>query len=99
MKSSYKNVLIIYIRYVTVEDVSYFCKTFILLNDKINGFIEKSNRNKYLALVPTDQSKGTLKQYKEMWNKVRDPDRSITNNSDDYYKKYMSNLIRMIIYL
>ena len=99
MKSSYKNVLIIYIRYVTVEDVSYFCKAFILLNDKINGFIEKSNRNKYFALVPTDQSKSTLKQYEEMWNKVRGPNRSITNNSDDYYKKYMSNLIRMIIYL
>ena len=40
-------------------------------------------------LVPTDESKDTLKKYKEMWSKVRDLIRSITNNSEDYDEKYM----------
>ena len=40
-------------------------------------------------LVPTDESKDTLKKCKEMWSKVRDLIRSITNNSEDYDEKYM----------
>ena len=31
--------------------------------DKINEYIEVSNRNKYLTLVLTDESKDTLKEY------------------------------------
>ena len=42
-----------------------------------------------MILVPTDESKDTLKKYKEMWSKVRDLIRSITNNSEDYDEKYM----------
>ena len=38
-------------------------------------------------LVPTDESKDTLKKYKEMWSKVRDLIRSTTNNSEDYDEK------------
>ena len=30
--------------------------------NKINGFSEESNKNKYLTLVPTDESKDTLKK-------------------------------------
>ena len=34
--------------------------------DKINEYIEVSNRNKYLTLVLTDESKDTLKEYEEL---------------------------------
>ena len=40
-------------------------------------------------LVPTDESKDTLKKYEELWDKIRDLIRSINNNSDNY-EKYMS---------
>ena len=50
---------------------------------------EESNWNKYLTLVPTDESKGTVKKYKELWNKTRDLIRWITNNLSDYNEKYM----------
>ena len=40
-------------------------------------------------LVPTDESKDILQKYDELWTKVKDLIRSITNNSDDYDKKYM----------
>ena len=44
---------------------------------------------KYLALVPTNESKEMIKKYEEMWSKMRDLIRSITKNSDGYDKKYM----------
>ena len=35
-----------------------------LVLDKINGYIEESNGNNYLTLVPTDEIKDTLKNIK-----------------------------------
>ena len=67
-----------------------------LIIDKINEYTEK--RNGKMTLFPTDKSKGRLKKYKELWNKIRDFIRSINNNSGNYDKK-KSNLIRMMIYL
>ena len=57
-----------------------------------NGYIEESNGNKYLTLVPTYQRIDTLKKYENLWNKIRDLIRPITNNSDNYDEKYNSNL-------
>ena len=37
----------------------------------MNGSIEEKNGNKYLALVPIDESKGTLKKHEELWNKIK----------------------------
>ena len=53
-----------------------------LIIDKINGYIEESHRNRY-------ESKDILKQYEELWNKIRDLIRSIIKNSDNYDEKYM----------
>ena len=49
----------------------------------------ESIRNEYLTLVPVNESKDTLKEYEELWNKIRELIRSITKNSDNYDKKYM----------
>ena len=43
----------------------------------MNWYIEESNGDKYLMLVPTDESKGKLKKYYELWSKIKDV------NSDD----------------
>ena len=59
-----------------------------LINDKINGLIEESNGNKYLTLVSPDESKDTIKKYEELWNKIRDLIRSMTNNSENFEEKY-----------
>ena len=40
-------------------------------------------------LVPTNQSKDTLKAYEQLWTKIRYLTRSTTNYSDNYVKKYM----------
>ena len=80
-EKSYKNILICYIGYVTAKDLIYAkinsVNPLYLIIDKINGYIGKSNGNKYFTLIPTDESKHTLKKYEELWNKIRDLIRSI----------------------
>ena len=46
------------------------------------------NGNKYLTLVPTDESKEKMKKYDELWIKIRDLIRLITKKLD-YYEKYV----------
>ena len=78
---------------MTIEDLSYVKISSVNLVyriiDEIDGYIEESNRNNYLTLVPTYESKDTLKNYEEMWIKMRNLTRSIINNSDNYDGKYM----------
>ena len=49
----------------------------------MNGKIEKINWNKYLTLVPTNESNEKIKKY-ELWIKIKDLIRSATKNSDDW---------------
>ena len=55
----------------------------------MSGYFEEINKNKYLTLVPSNESKRIIKQHEELGNKIRDLVRSITKNSDDYDVKYM----------
>ena len=50
----------------------------------MNGYFEEVNRNRYLTLVPINESKEKIKKYKELWSKIRDLIRSITKNPDHY---------------
>ena len=40
-------------------------------------------------VVPNNESKQIIKEYEELWSKIRDLIRSVTKKSDDYDKKYM----------
>ena len=60
-----------------------------LIIDKVYRYIEENNENKYLTLVSTDKSKGTLKKYTELWDKIKDLIRSITKTPGNYSEKYM----------
>ena len=55
----------------------------------MNGYFEEINGNKYLTLVPTNESGENVKKYEELWNKIIHLIRSITENSDDYDGQYM----------
>ena len=78
---------------MTVKNLSYAkvnsVNSLYLISDKINGYIKEGNENKYLKLVPIDESKVTKKKYEELWSKIRPLIRPITNNSDVYDEKYM----------
>ena len=52
--------------------------------NKLNGYVEQINGNKYLTLVPVDESKNILKNYEELWSKVKDLIRSKIDNSDNH---------------
>ena len=38
----------------------------------MNGYFKEINKNKYLILVPTDESKEIMKKYEELYSKIRD---------------------------
>ena len=37
----------------------------------MNGHFKEINKNKYLALFPTDESKEIIETYEELWSKIR----------------------------
>ena len=56
--------------------------------------IEENIGNKYLILVPTDDSKDKVKKCEEIWCKIKKHlIRSTNNNSGDYEEKYMKILL------
>ena len=40
--------------------------------NKVNEYFEQINENKYLTLVPINESIGKIKIYEELWNKSGD---------------------------
>ena len=57
----YKNILIYYIGYLTIKDSKYLkinsVNPLYLIFNKVNGYFEEINKDKYLMLVPTNESK------------------------------------------
>ena len=82
MKCHGKNILIYYIAYMTVKNLSYIkinsVNRLYPIISKVNRHIEESNRKRYLTLVLTDKSKGILEEYEELWNQITDLIRSKT---------------------
>ena len=73
------------LRYAKINSVN---PLYFIIN-KIIGNFEEIKGNKYLVLVPTNESKNTLKKYGELWNKIKQNDiTSITINLNDYNEKY-----------
>ena len=57
--------------------------------NKMNGYFEEINGNKYLMLFSTNESKDRVKTYEELWIKIRDLIRTVTKKPDDYHTKYI----------
>ena len=45
----------------------------------MNGYFKEINKNKYLTLFPTNESK-EIKKDEELWSKIKDLIRQITKN-------------------
>ena len=80
----FKNIVIYYIGHVTIKEYvkSYSVNPLNLIFRYINGYFEEANGNKYLILIPINESKQKIEKYEELWIKIRDLIRSITKNSD-----------------
>ena len=51
--------------------------------------LKKVYGSKYLTLAPTNESREKIKQYEELWSKIRDLIMLITKNWDDFHGKYI----------
>ena len=89
----YKNILVYYIAYVTVKGSIYVkinsINPLYIISNRINGYFEEIKENKYLTLVSTNESKEKIKKYEELWIKVNNLIKTITEKPDDYDEKYM----------
>ena len=72
-EKSYKNILIYCIGYVTIKkDLKILSvNPLYLIFSNVNGYFEEINKNNYLTLVPTNESKGKIKKYEELWIKIK----------------------------
>ena len=77
--------MINYSKYVKINSVN----PLYLIFGKVNGYFEEIDMNKYLTLVPTNESKEIIKQFEELRIKIRDLIISIIKNWDYYDEKYM----------
>ena len=63
-KKSFENIIIYYIGFVTIKNLSYIninsINLLYLIINKVDGYIEEGNGSKYLTLVSTDKNKDTL---------------------------------------
>ena len=91
--NSCKNICIYYIGYVTIEKglKIYSAKTLYLIFGETNGYFEVINENRYLTLVPTNESKEKIKKYEKICIKIKDLIRSRTKNVDNYDEKFDSH--------
>ena len=55
----------------------------------MNGYSKEIDVNKRSSLVSTNESNEKIKEYEELWSKIRDLIKSVTKNSDNYDEKYM----------
>ena len=62
----YKNIVMYYTGYVTIKDSKYVkiysVNTLYLIFNKVNVYFEEINGNKYLTLVPTNESIDKIKK-------------------------------------
>ena len=74
-KTSYKNIDIYYIGYITMKNLEYVnihsANPLYLIFDKVDGYIEESNGNKYLIFASASKNKDVLTKYTEIWDKTK----------------------------
>ena len=51
--------------------------------NEMNGYFDEINENKYLILVPANESKEKIKKYEELCIIIRDLIRSVIRKPDD----------------
>ena len=61
-----------------------------LMINRIDGFIEEENGDKYLNIASTDRNREVLRKYSEVWNGIKDCIEKINNSElGEYDKDYM----------
>ena len=78
---------------MTIKDSKYpkinSVNPLYLIFTNMNVYFEEINKNKYSTLVPSNEIKEKIENYKELWIKIRDLIGSVSKNSDDYDEKFI----------
>ena len=93
-KKSYKDIGIYNIGYITIEKIEdceniYSVNALYLLIDHANRYIEEKGVKKYLVFDSTDENKGLLKKYNDVWNGIMGKIKEVCSDECDYEKDYM----------
>ena len=74
-EKSYKNIFIYYTENVTIKGLKNIKINSVnlsyLIFSKMNEYFEEVNKNTYLTLASTSESKEKIKKYEELWSKIR----------------------------
>ena len=69
---------------MTIKDSKYVknntVNSLYVIFNKAYGYFEEIDGNKYLTLIPTNESIEKIKKYEELWKKIRDLIRLITKS-------------------
>ena len=92
-KRSCKNIIIYYICCITLKG-SYYVKIdsvnpLCLIINKVDGYIEETNGNKYLTLVSADKNKELLTKYTKLRDEIKNFIEKINNKTSEYEKDFM----------
>ena len=90
-KRTSMNLDIYYIGYVTKKpewNVNSANPLYLMIN-RIDGFIEEKNGNKYLNIASTDRNSEVLKKYSEVWNEIKNYIEKVSDNEGEYDKGFM----------
>ena len=83
---------IYYIGYVTKKPkykINRVNPLYLMIN-RIDGFIEEKNGDKYLSTASTDRNSEVLKKYSEVWNGIKDSIKKINDSAlGEYDNDYM----------
>ena len=73
---------------MTIKDSKYvkvnILNPLYLIINKVNGYFEEINRDTFLTLVLTNESKEIINKNGELWSTIRNLIRLITKISADY---------------
>ena len=102
-KKSSMDLNIYYIGYVTKKpewNVNSVNPLYLMIN-RIDGFIEENNGDKYLNIAFTDRNSEVLRKYSEVWNGIKECIQKINDDKTGEYDKYFMkiNSTQMIIFL
>ena len=93
-RKSYKNIGIYNIGHITIKKINdyeniYSVNPLHLLVNHANGYIGEKNGNKYLIFDSTEENKELLKKYNDVWNRIRNKIKEVSNGECDYKKDYI----------
>ena len=60
-----------------------------LIIGKADGYIEKSNENKYLLFASTNKNKEVLTKYTKLWDEIKHLIKTNGGDAGEYEKEYM----------